>query len=83
MELAFHDPQQLHTTVLPRLINMPIIRTVLASMAGIQTGLTPLRASLSGMALDGSECPSYLVCPQRDGQSYTLLDTSTADTLVL
>ena len=36
-----------------------------------------------GYALDGSECPSYLVWPQRDGQSYTLLDTSTADTLVL
>ena len=29
------------------------------------------------------ECPSYLVWPQRDGQSYTLLDTSTTDTLVL
>ena len=36
-----------------------------------------------GYALDGSECPCYLVWPQRDGQSYTLLDTSTADTLVL
>ena len=36
-----------------------------------------------GYALDGSECPSYLVWPQRDGQSYILLDTSTADTLVL
>ena len=36
-----------------------------------------------GYALDGSECPSYLVWPQRDGQSYTLLDTATADTLVL
>ena len=36
-----------------------------------------------GYALDGSECPSYLVWPQRDGQSYTLLDTSTTDTLVL
>ena len=36
-----------------------------------------------GYALDGSECPSYLVWPQRDGQSYTLLDTSTADTLAL
>ena len=35
-----------------------------------------------GYALDGSECPSYL-WPQRDGQSYTLLDTSTTDTLVL
>ena len=32
---------------------------------------------------DGSECPSYLVWPQRDGQSYTLLDTSTTDTLPL
>ena len=29
-----------------------------------------------GYALDGSECPCYLVWPQRDGQSYTLLDTS-------
>ena len=36
-----------------------------------------------GYALDGSGCPSYLVWPQRDGQSYTLLDTSTTDTLVL
>ena len=36
-----------------------------------------------GYALDGSECQCYLVWPQRDGQSYTLLDTSTADTLVL
>ena len=35
-----------------------------------------------GYALDGSECPSFLVWPQRDGRSYTLLDTST-DTLVL
>ena len=36
-----------------------------------------------GYALDGSECPSYLVWPQRDGQSYVLLDTSTTDTLPL
>ena len=36
-----------------------------------------------GYALDGSECPSYLVWLQRDGQSYTRLDTSTTDTLVL
>ena len=36
-----------------------------------------------GYALDGSECPCCLVWPQRDGQSYTLLNTSTADTLVL
>ena len=36
-----------------------------------------------GYALDGSEYPSYLVWPQRDGQSYTLLDTSTTDTLPL
>ena len=36
-----------------------------------------------GYALDGSECPSYLVWPQRDGQSYALLDTSTTDTLPL
>ena len=36
-----------------------------------------------GYALDGSECPSYLVWRQRDGQACTLLDTSTADTLVL
>ena len=35
-----------------------------------------------GYAPDGSECPCYLV-PQRDGQSCLLLDTSTADTLVL
>ena len=36
-----------------------------------------------GYALDGSECPSYLVWPQRDGHSYVLLDTSTNDTLRL
>ena len=36
-----------------------------------------------GYALDGSECPNYLVWPQRDGQSYVLLDTSTNDTLPL
>ena len=36
-----------------------------------------------GYALDGSEYPSYLVWPQRDGQSYTLLDTSTTGTLPL
>ena len=49
-------------------------------------GLAPplrCRRFAYGYALDGSECPSYLVWPQRDGQSYTLLDTSTADTLVL
>ena len=44
----------------------------------------PLRCRFAyGYALDGSECPCYLVWPQRDGQSYFLLDTSTADTLVL
>ena len=36
-----------------------------------------------GYALDGSECPSYLVSPQRDGHSYVLLDTSGNDTLPL
>ena len=36
-----------------------------------------------GYAPDGSECPCCLVWQQRDGQSYVLLDTSTADTLVL
>ena len=36
-----------------------------------------------GYAFDGSECPSYLVWPQRDGHSYVLLDTSTNDTLPL
>ena len=36
-----------------------------------------------GYAPDGSECPSYLVWPQRDGHAYTLLDTSTTDTLAL
>ena len=34
-------------------------------------------------ALDGSECPSYLVWPQREGDSYVLLDTFTNDTLPL
>ena len=38
MELGFRDPQ-LHTTVLPHLINMPTLRTFLA------------RASLNGIAL--------------------------------
>ena len=51
MELGFRDPQ-LHTTVLPHLINMPILRTFLAPLwAGIHTSLT-LRASLNGIALD-------------------------------
>ena len=51
MELGFRDPQ-LHITVLPQLINMPIIRTFLAPLwAGIQTSLI-LRASLNGIALD-------------------------------
>ena len=51
MELGFRNPQ-LHTTVLPHLINMPIIRTFLAPLwAGIRSGLT-LRASLNGMTLD-------------------------------
>ena len=51
MELGFRSPQ-LHTTVLPHLINMPIIRTFLAPLwTGIQSGLT-LRASLNGMTLD-------------------------------
>ena len=36
-----------------------------------------------GYALDGSECPSYLVWPQREGHSYVLLDTFTNDTLPL
>ena len=63
MELGFRDPQ-LHTTVLPHLINMPILRTFLAPLwAGIQTSLT-LRASLNGIALDhqlvASESGFYL-----------------------
>ena len=50
MELGFRDPQ-LHTTVLPRLINMPTLRTFLAPLwAGMQTSLT-VRASLNGIAL--------------------------------
>ena len=36
-----------------------------------------------GYALDGSEFPCYVVWPQRDGRSYVLLETATADTLVL
>ena len=50
MELGFRDPQ-LHTTVLPRLINLPILRTFLAPLwAGMQTSLT-LHAFLNGIAL--------------------------------
>ena len=50
MELGFRDPQ-LHTTVLPHLINMPTLRTFLAPLwAGMQTSLT-VRASLNGIAL--------------------------------
>ena len=36
-----------------------------------------------GYALDNSEFPCYLVWPQRDGNSYALLDTATNDTLQL
>ena len=51
MELGFRDPQ-LHTTVLPHLINMPTLRTFLAPLwASMQTSLT-VRASLNGIALD-------------------------------
>ena len=51
MELGFRDPQ-LHTTVLPQLINMPILRTFLTPLLeGSQTSLT-LRVSLNGIALD-------------------------------
>ena len=50
MELGFRDPQ-LHTTVLPQLINLPTLRTFLALLwAGMQTSLT-VRASLNGIAL--------------------------------
>ena len=51
MELGFRDPQ-LHTTVLPRLLNLYILRTFLAPLLeGIQPRLT-LRAFLNGIALD-------------------------------
>ena len=51
MELGFRDPQ-IHTTVLPQLINMPILRTFLSPLLeGLQTSLA-LRASLNGIALD-------------------------------
>ena len=51
MELGFRDPQ-LHTTVLPRLLNLHILPAFLAPLLeGIQTRLT-LRASLNGIALD-------------------------------
>ena len=50
MELGFEEPQ-LCTTVLPRLINLPILRTFLAPLwAGMQTGITA-RAFLNGVAL--------------------------------
>ena len=63
MELGFRDPQ-LHITVLPQLLNFPILRTFLAPLLeGIQTRLT-LRASLNGIALDhrlvGVESGYYL-----------------------
>ena len=63
MELGFRDPQ-LHTTVLPRLLNLHILRAFLAPLLeGIQTRLT-LRASLNGIALDhrlvGVESGFYL-----------------------
>ena len=60
MELGFRDPQ-LHTTVLPHLINMPILRTFLAPLwAGIQTSLT-LRTSLNGIVqLVATESGFYL-----------------------
>ena len=51
MELGFRDPQ-LHTTVLPHLINLPTLRTFLAPLwAGMQNSFT-VRASLNGIALD-------------------------------
>ena len=51
MELSFREPQ-LHTTVLPQMLNLPILRSFLAPlMGGIQTRLT-LRASLNGITLD-------------------------------
>ena len=50
MELGFQEPQ-LCTTVLPRLINLPILRTFLSPLwAGMQTGIT-VRAFLNGIAL--------------------------------
>ena len=63
MELGFRDPQ-LHTTVVPRLHNLHILRAFLAPLLeGIQTRLT-LRASLNGIALDhrlvGVESGFYL-----------------------
>ena len=69
MELGFRDPQ-LHTTVLPRLLNLYILRTFLAPLLeGIQPRLT-LRAFLNGIALDhrlvGVESGFYL---ERDIES--------------
>ena len=50
MEFGFEEPQ-LFTTVLPRLINWPILRTFLAPLwAGMQAGITA-RAVLNGVAL--------------------------------
>ena len=50
MELGFQEPQ-LCITVLPCLINLPILRTFLAPLwAGMQTGIT-VRAFLNGIAL--------------------------------
>ena len=50
MELGFEEPQ-LCTTVLPRLINLPILRTFLAPLwGGMQAGITA-RAFLNGVAL--------------------------------
>ena len=50
MELAFREPQ-LCTTVLPCLVNMPILRTFLAPLwAGMHAGIT-VRAILNGVTL--------------------------------
>ena len=87
MELGFRDPQ-LHTTLLPRLLNLYILRTFLAPLLeGIQPRLT-LRAFLNGIALDHrlvealtsirklNTWPSHTHNSCTDTLQYSLEDTS-------
>ena len=74
MEFGFEEPQ-LCTTVLPRLINWPILRTFLAPLwAGMQAGITA-RAFLNGVALAHQlvECNSgFYLRINWEGNAYLL-----------